>query len=131
MPEVVRVVFLLGTIKTKFLRQCCLLINADIEEDRSDGEGAGLAVLEREEAVGPVRERQQHLHARPGAPHYGQGEAGDTFTLHHIRTSHTTSLALHQDQGELHGAEVLDGDDHVVVDGDVLPVHGEETLEAD
>ena len=32
---------------------------------------------------------------------------------------------------KLDGSEVLDGHDHVIEDGDVLPVHGEQPLKVD
>ena len=80
--------------------------------------------LAREGLDRPVRQRQHHLQGGAGAAHHRQRRL-----LGPRLPACIQRINLHQ--GKLHCPQVLDGDDHVVVDGDVLAVHGQEALEAD
>ena len=86
-----------------------------------------LYILQRQRLCCPLRQWDHNLQIRPRPAH--EGHHRGLVTIAGPLLLSLTLLKL--DQSKLDGSEVLDGHDHVIEDGDVLPVHGEQPLKVD
>ena len=84
-----------------------------------------LDILQRQRLCCPLRQWDHNLQIGPRPAH--QGHHWGLVTM--AGPILVTRLKL--DKIKLDSSEVLNGYDHIIEDGDVLPVHGEETLEVD
>ena len=86
-----------------------------------------LDILQRQRLCCPLRQWDHNLQIRPRPAHEGHHWGLVTSAWPLLLT--LTRIKL--DQSKLYGSEVLYGYNHVIEDGDVLPVHGKQSLKVD